>query len=545
MTIRVYTDVCGGYYLHYTPNLNADKLGDKPFLNIVGRYSYDVRLFGDEMNNTLAGLRRVPLEELTPVAREQLIAGLRGESLSACYDAVHAYQHRRAVRAVAFATRKTREVYTDYAELGVVVRAYVNDLRRYDAGKMAFSAFHVAADYFVDAMNDFELPRVLASRIMDKINTDYEVSDGAVYCHCGHFDLEERTTTTGRGRAYCGNCTDEHLVWVESAGEHAHRDDVYRWESDNEYHYEPEPYDDDDDSSSGLATWGSSTAALSHDRSFRSAPLGDFIMGVELEVESNDSDDRSEHVEACDSYFNSTALGHYAMFKEDGSLSETRGFEIVTAARRLPDHLQMFSAWRPRGMTAWDNGHCGMHVHIDSRAFTALTLGKLLLFINTPANAEFIRKIAGRHPDRDEQAQHYARALHQDYVAAPNKALKGDNTSRYYMVNLTNLTHAEARRLSVENLERACKGDYSTVELRLFRASLSKARLLAQLEFAHAAVMFCRTASWQKLTGAAFLAWLGETRGMYPALAKWFSITPRTRQGESGREVLTAQPAEV
>lgn len=546
MTIRVYKDVYGGYYLHYTPNLNTDKLGNTPFLNIVGRYSYDVRLFGDEMNNTLAGLRRVPFEELTPIAREQLIAGLRGEPLNACYDAVRAYQRRRAARTAAFATRNPRQSLAIYPELGEVVRAYVNALQKLDAGKMSRQEFHIAADCFVGEMNAFDLPRALASKIIGKIDADYEPRDGGVvYCHCGHFERDSLTTLTARGRAYCGACADEQLRWVESRGEYAHRDDVYYWDSDEEYHYEPEPDDDDDGDSDGLAAWGASTAALNHDRSFRSAPLGDFIMGIELEVESNDADDRPDHVEACDAYFNSTALGRYAMFKQDGSLDEDRGFEIVTAARRLPDHLQMFSAWRPRGMTAWDNGACGMHVHIDSRAFTALTLGKLLLFVNTPANAEFIRKIAGRHPDRDEQAMHYARALHQDFVAAPNKALKGDNTSRYYMVNLTNLTHAEARRLSVENLERSCKGDYSTVELRLFRASLSKARLLAQLEFAHAAVMFCRTASWQKLTGPAFLAWLGETRGMYPALAKWFSITPRTRQGESGREVLPAQPVEV
>ena len=113
-------------------------------------------------------------------------------------------------------------------------------------------------------------------------------------------------------------------------------------------------------------------------------------------------------------------------------------------------------------------------------------------------------------------------------MADPVKAIKSSadrdvGSSRYRMVNLCNLTRGETERLKVEGVNRDCKGDYSTVELRIFRASLKKERLLAQIEFTHAAVMFCRTASWHQLSGDAFKTWL-EKRADYKNLSRWFGL---------------------
>ena len=61
-------------------------------------------------------------------------------------------------------------------------------------------------------------------------------------------------------------------------------------------------------------------------------------------------------------------------------------------------------------------------------------------------------------------------------------------------------------------------------ELRIFRASLKKERLLAQIEFTHASVMFCRVASWRDLNGTSFVKWLKTVAGQYPALVKWYGV---------------------
>ena len=353
---------------------------------------------------------------------------------------------------------------------------------------------------------------------------------------CGHVEWDSNTVTTVPGDTYCEHCANSDLVEVHTMDTPRrqrgwyHRDDVYYWESDDAYHLEeePEPEEDEEDvddyheSSDLLQSWGSSTRHLAHDRSFTPSAYGDFTMGVEIEVEVTDAYERNSALRDTDSQLN--ADRGYAMFKRDGSLSETRGFEIVTAARRLGDHIDTLRQWEPHSdLRAWTTGSCGTHVHIDSRAFTALSLGKFLQLYNDPANKQFIRAIAGRHPDSDSSASSYARRHGTPLTMNPASIKKGAGTTRYHMVNLTNLSHSEQRRLK-QDATRDCKGDYSTVEVRIFRATLKKERLLAQIEFAHASVAFCRVAGNHQLNGPAFLAWLGTCAGHYKHLARWFGV---------------------
>lgn len=342
-----------------------------------------------------------------------------------------------------------------------------------------------------------------------------------ILCDCGHVEVEGDHHETNGGSTFCNGCTDDHR---EIDGEWYHADDCYYWESDDDYHTEAEPEDsdDDDDSSSLIRSWGSSTDSLCHDRSFTSSTMGDFIMGVELEVESS-SGYMQDAAEDTFNYFED-ARRDYVTLKEDGSLS-SYGFEIVTAARKLQDHLELFSDWKPhRSLSAWNPGTCGVHVHIDSRAFSGMTLGKFLMFINADCNQTLIKSIAGRHPNTDSKAQSYCAKLGQSVLETPSKALKADHVDRYRMVNLCNLSYQEQTRLKTPSVYRNSKGDYSTVELRIFKASLRKERLLSQIEFTHAAVMFCRVSSWADLNQAGFMKWLKGAAGAYKNLAHWYGI---------------------
>ena len=358
---------------------------------------------------------------------------------------------------------------------------------------------------------------------------------------CGHVEEREDTTSDHNGEDYCESCA-EALVMIDD--EYYHRDHVYYWESDGAYHTEEEPedYDSDEDQSNALVSWGTGVDhILDHDKSFVPSATGDFTMGVELETETSERHRYHDAIDDTQAYF-----GKYACLKQDGSLGGN-GFEIVTAARRLDDHIARFKQWEPaRGMQAWNAGNCGMHVHIDSRAFTSLTLGKFLMLFNLSANAQFIRGIAGRHPLQDKQAKDYAA---QDTCTPQDTpvTVKGSTfTSRYRIVNLTNLTGAESNRLNVD-VDRDCKGAYSTVEVRIFRATLNKARLLAQIEFTHAAVMFCRVTPWHQMNGDAFKSWLETVAPRYKHLARWFGINlPKVnKKNDPQRSVLTASTEPV
>lgn len=336
---------------------------------------------------------------------------------------------------------------------------------------------------------------------------------------CGHIvrDLETHHTDDGM---VCDECFEEYYVHCEDTDDYRHRDHVYWHEDDDVYRTYEDVATGSRYASGQLSGWSTSTAELQHDKSFTPSQHGDFTMGIELEVEATRN--RYERVKEAHAAFNEGSNKKlYAMFKADGSLNSEYGFEIVTAARRMVDHIAKFKAWEPKYLRSWDAGNCGMHVHIDSRAFTGLTLGKFLMFYNMPENKMFIRDIAGRHPTSDSGAANYARAISGSATENPVLAKDPDeNESRYRMVNVTNLTHDEQNRLGIE-VERCSKGNYSTVEVRIFRGTLRKDRLLAQIEFAHASVAFCRVASWQELDGEAFKHWLSKTEG-YPHLRRWF-----------------------
>jgi len=349
--------------------------------------------------------------------------------------------------------------------------------------------------------------------------------------YCDHWDYPHNTSEVsigrGRYRSYCQCCVEDNEVVVETydTGVLMLRDNAYFNDNNDEW-YENEPEDqyddndeDDDTDTSCLMSYRTNILkVLSKDGSFESSAFGEFHMGIELELATNG------YVNEAVTDLRDQLGEDYIICKSDGSLP-SGGVEIVTTPRGLADHIKRFKAWQVSSLyRAWNTGVCGMHIHLDSHAFTRMTLGKFIVFINDAKNADFIRKIAGRHPHIDNQAQSYCAAEGQEVLNNPSKALKGKSTNRYYMVNTTCLRRAEAERLGVHYVG---ERQFDTVELRIFRASLKKERLLAQIEFTHAVVMFCRVASMRDLDGVSFLKWLKATDNRYPHLSDWYGIRRR------------------
>ena len=348
---------------------------------------------------------------------------------------------------------------------------------------------------------------------------------GIVHCDCGHYESEDNTHDV-RNDTWCDSCFSDDAVFCEDENEYWPRDDCYYSESrDAYYSYDRDgdgDDDDDDDRESRNQPIMSYSTNVLHvidlPSGITSSHFGEFTMGIELEMTSGDND-TNEAAELVRSRLGSS----YCIIKSDGSLPHN-GFEVVTTPQGLAKHIEVFKAWEiDPAYRAWNTGKCGMHVHIDSRAFTQLTVGKFLMFINSSGNVDFIRKIAGRHPSVDEQARSYCAAEHQSVLANPKTAVKGKSGERYRMVNMCNLGSREAKRLGL-SMDNSYNGKYNTVELRIFRASLKKERLLAQIEFTHASVMFCRVASWRDLNGTSFVKWLKTVAGQYPALVKWYGV---------------------
>ena len=419
------------------------------------------------------------------------------------------------------------------------VASYKNHVRQYKKlGELVCHAIHSQdvsdlQDFLMESASDgVDIERIIFNRIKEGL-AKHDVDLDMSMAGCGHYERDDDIVTIGRrgNDSVCTACYENDVSYCEDGDYYDLRENLWEHSNGSYYSYEEEDEDDDtysDDDSSGnpdqlMGYSVDVTRILEPDHSILSSIHGEFRMGVELEMVG--SGDSYSEINASVADVRKQLGEDYCICKSDGSLPQG-GIEIVTAPRGLAEHIKNFKAWNINpSYRAWDTGRCGMHIHIHSKAFTPLTLGKFIMLVNSDSNADFIRKIAGRHPLRDSQARDYCASESQDVLDNPNHALKGKASSRYRMVNCENMTRSERSRLAI-----SCdiNKPYDTVELRIFKASLKKERLLAQIEFTHALVMFCRVASWSDLTGESFKKWLKATRNAYPHLADWYGIRRRS-----------------
>lgn len=189
-----------------------------------------------------------------------------------------------------------------------------------------------------------------------------------------------------------------------------------------------------------------------------------YYMGIELEVEVRNNN-RREVAEYVSGFLSSRAY-----LKEDGSL--TNGFEIVTHPHTLDAYHKLdwsfLNELKRMGVRSWNAGTCGLHVHVSRIAFDSASYpssDKHLIRFNKFIydNEQQVVRIAGRSSE---------------YASFRDK---GD------VIRKVKLTRQQSGRYSAVNLE----PEY-TAEVRVFRGSLRKERVLSGIEFVHAAVEFTR-----------------------------------------------------
>ena len=218
--------------------------------------------------------------------------------------------------------------------------------------------------------------------------------------------------------------------------------------------------------------------------------------GIELEVGCDRGYGRSDcaavMAEAIDK--SGTNIEQYAIFKEDGSLSSCDGFEIVTRPDCPSVHKRIWDVTLSdplvtKHMSSFNNGKCGIHIHVSRAPLTELWIGRLLVLVNSPSNRPMIHKIAGRGAN--------------DYTRYYDKKLsdgKGQGIERYEALNI---------------------GGSETIEFRVFRGTLNHDSFLKNIEFVEAALEFTRphTRSLREMdTPKPFLDFVSKERKLYPHL---------------------------
>lgn len=217
---------------------------------------------------------------------------------------------------------------------------------------------------------------------------------------------------------------------------------------------------------------------------FVGSPTDSIYLGVELEILYKDL-----NIESLYSY---NKEGEIALLKTDSSI-QGNGFEIVTAAMSLEVQL---TYWRELieqfGSELTSHSSCGMHVHISRQPLSQLQIGKILVFLNDPANDWYVNEIAGRAAN--------------DYCDRKPKKLEDVNCpqSRYEALNLTN---------------------DSTIEFRLFASTNDYYLIASRIEFCHALTKYCENAELTKLQWSDFKEWvIQEDNPLYSHFKKWLII---------------------
>lgn len=216
---------------------------------------------------------------------------------------------------------------------------------------------------------------------------------------------------------------------------------------------------------------------------------GRLVYGVELEMEPRDGEETTQQKIA--RALNGPSTDDYILTR-DGSLNY--GVELVSAPRTLLEHQRsgiwtgVHKAVSAIAMSGRGTTRCGMHVHINRRALSPLTLGKLLVFFNDDDMNSYIQMIAQRNSNgysrkKDKTLNH---ALYQ-------------NDDRYERLNMSSRNR--------------------TVECRIFRGNLKPQRILKNIEFVDAAVNYCKRCSMRDAKDwMQFAEWLRPQTSIYPNL---------------------------
>lgn len=318
------------------------------------------------------------------------------------------------------------------------------------------------------------------------------------FCCCDCGENYRLSNAIGYGDdSLCRGCYEDSYFTCEDCREVSHVENSHCSASGHDGMYCDSCFEEQSsDDCEGVLDYSANVVRLLHPHIDPSAHL----LGVELECESSDSSMTGENAADCVSSLGTS----FAIAKCDGSLRSGHGFELVTIPANLDEqreHWKAFFRHVPRGLKSWDtSGRCGMHVHASRAPLSGLTIGKILVFINSSDNQTFVEAIAGRRS--------------QSWAAFSDKKIsdgKRCNPNRYEAVNLQNS---------------------ATIEFRIFRGSLKPERFLKNLDFIASTIAFCVRSGIRELTIPAYLKWFKEHRKDYEYLDSWLvqnrHISPRS-----------------
>jgi len=194
-------------------------------------------------------------------------------------------------------------------------------------------------------------------------------------------------------------------------------------------------------------------------------------MGFELELYARQQD-RSDAVNEFRQHltFNGKPC---AIFKEDGSLSDSYGAELVVCPMpldRLTTYVNKIQPSLREYWSGWDRSNYGCHISYSKRGLSHLHIAKILTFWHSKSIRKPLVALTGR---AQLDLNRWARIGDcGPYYGLDH--IRKVSSEKYVAVNVKHSTH---------------------IEFRVFQSTTKAERLLAYLEFCHASVQWARDSS--------------------------------------------------
>ena len=342
-------------------------------------------------------------------------------------------------------------------------------------------------DNALQALNQYGTRVSYRSDMADVLSNHFTYETFFICEDCNNYIHSDESTSTYDGDyQVCQDCLEEHYSY-------SHSRDTYISNSD----YEDEQDEESEPEYEHIGEYHSSKHRLGHIPSSYDLRSPRVLLGLELEIEVNDSYDKDSRagliLESISDYMDEDGLNHtYCLMEQDGSLDD--GFEMVTAYTGLDVHknqLQYFKQ-KTKGLKSHDTSTCGLHVHVCKSSMTTLHGAKLVLFINDPANLALVKDIARRDASGYSKLQNKKEDKHWLKDSVHSSKDKAD----------------QLRRLNSDRYEALNFRNDKTVEFRLFKGTLKYETMVSCLEFAFACWHFTAQASTSELTSSKFLEFI-------------------------------------
>jgi hypothetical protein len=304
---------------------------------------------------------------------------------------------------------------------------------------------------------------------------------------CGNRYTEENIVYTSRG-VVCERCREEN-----SYEECANCGETFHPRDDHDFsHDDPDDYDEYG-SGEGLHSYDYRPRMIFHTGA--SGADDPFYLGIEVEMQSGGN--LIGH--GIDMVRDMTGGDESNLYcKRDGSIGD--GMEVVSHPRTLrswhefTEFFDLMNALRKAGWRGWNTSEeCGVHVHLSDTAFEDgerhLWAFQRLFYDNRKAIVNFSGRDShwGKLDANEDQPLHWTRL---------KKGIdsSGWGLDRYMAVNLTN---------------------NKTTEIRVFRGTTRPERIMADIEFVHAACTYARDLTYEDVSSGIGTRWDVFSRWMH------------------------------